>query len=96
LPTSRKAWDDFISQQIAPFGSLPVHLGIGNHELYFHGATNADDELSHEEFIKKFSQWLGSSKTAYYHWKVKQVDFISMDNSGNAGFEAEQFLDVLD
>ena len=86
----KKAWDDFISQQIAPFGSLPVHLGIGNHELYFHGTTDADDELSHAEFIKKFSQWVGGSKTAYYHWKVKQVDFISMDNSRNAGFEAEQ------
>ena len=86
----KKAWDDFISQQIAPFGSLPVHLGIGNHELYFHGTTDADDELSHAEFIKKFSQWLGGSKTAYYHWKVRQVDFISMDNSRNDGFEAEQ------
>jgi hypothetical protein len=86
----KKAWDDFLSQQIAPFGSLPVHLGIGNHELYFHGNTNADDELSHAEFIKKFSQWLSGSKTAYYHWKIKQVDFISMDNSRNDGFEPEQ------
>jgi hypothetical protein len=86
----KKAWEDFISQQIAPFGSLPVHLGIGNHELYFHGTTDADDELSHQEFIKKFSQWLGGSKTAYYHWTVRQVDFISMDNSRNAGFEPEQ------
>jgi hypothetical protein len=67
-----------------------VHLGIGNHELYFHGNTNADDELSHAEFIRKFSQWLGGSKTAYYHWKVRQVDFVSMDNSRNAGFEPEQ------
>ena len=86
----QNAWDDFIAQQIAPFGSLPVHLGIGNHELYFHGTTDADDELSHAEFIKKFSQWLGGSKTAYYHWKVRQVHFISMDNSRNAGFEPEQ------
>jgi hypothetical protein len=86
----QKAWDDFISQQIAPFGSLPVHLGIGNHELYFHGTTDADDELSHAEFIKKFGQWLGGSKTAYYHWKVRQVDFVSMDNSRNAGFEPDQ------
>lgn len=86
----KKAWDDFTSQQIAPFGSLPVHLGIGNHELYFHGTTAADDELSHEEFIKKFSPWLGGSKTAYYHWKVREVDFISMDNSRDAGFEPEQ------
>jgi hypothetical protein len=25
----KKAWDDFLAQQIAPFGSLPVHLDIG-------------------------------------------------------------------
>src|SRR5215469_12062673 len=86
----RKAWDDFISQQIRPFGSLPVYLGIGNHELYFHGTTDADDELSHQEFIKKFSPWLGDSRAAYHRWKMKQVDFISLDNSKNAGFEADQ------
>lgn len=93
----KKAWDDFLAQQIAPFGSLPVHLGIGNHELYFHGTTEADEELSHAEFIKKFNQWLGGSKTANYHWKVRQVDFISMDNSRNSGFEADQlaWLDTV-
>jgi hypothetical protein len=86
----KKAWDDFLAQQIAPFGSLPVHLGIGNHELYFHGTTEADDELSHAEFIRKFNQWLGGSKTAYYHWKVREVDFISLDNSKNDGFGTDQ------
>jgi hypothetical protein len=93
----KKAWDDFLAQQIAPFGSLPVHLGIGNHELYFHGTTEADDELSHAEFITKFNQWLGGSKTAYYHWKVRQVDFISMDNSRDAGFGEDQlaWLDTV-
>lgn len=86
----RKAWDDFISQQLGPFGALPIHLGIGNHELYLHGTTDADNELSHKEFIQTFGKWLGSSKTAYYHWKEKQVDFISLDNSRNSGFEDAQ------
>jgi hypothetical protein len=27
------AWDDFLQNQIAPFGALPVYLSIGNHEL---------------------------------------------------------------
>src|SRR5271167_1728989 len=26
------AWDDFLQNQIVPFGSLPVFLGIGNHD----------------------------------------------------------------
>jgi hypothetical protein len=26
------AWDDFIRNQLAPFGDVPVFLGIGNHD----------------------------------------------------------------
>jgi hypothetical protein len=85
-----KAWDDFISEQISPFGSLPVHLGIGNHELYLRGTTADDQNLSHTDFLVKFIKWLDGSKTAYYHWKVKQVDFINLDNSQNTGFDADQ------
>jgi hypothetical protein len=29
----RIEWQDFISQQVDPFGDIPVYLGIGNHEL---------------------------------------------------------------
>src|ERR1017187_10862363 len=29
----RIAWGDFLANQVAPFGLLPVHLGIGNHEV---------------------------------------------------------------
>jgi hypothetical protein len=86
----KTAWDDFITQQISPFGSLPVHLGLGNHELYMRGATDRDDALSYVVATTKFSKWFGGSKTAYYHWKVRQVDFISLDNSRNEGFDAKQ------
>jgi len=55
-----------------------------------HGTTKEDENLSHAEFITKFSKWLGGSKTAYYRWKVHHVDFINMDNSGNAGFDESQ------
>ena len=82
----QRAWDDFIENQVDPFGSLTVHLGIGNHELYLRRTTSE----SHADFIKKFSAWLGGSKTAYYHWKLNHVDFITLDNSGNAGFESDQ------
>ena len=84
------AWDDFIRHQIEPFNPIAVHLGIGNHEMYMHENTPAGQDLSHEEFTIKFKRWLGGSKTAYYHWKSHQVDFISMDNSRNAGFEDAQ------
>ena len=86
----KTAWDDFIKYQVEPFTPLSVHLGIGNHETYFHGTTKQDEELSHAEFVTKFSKWLGSGKTAYSRWRLHNVEFISMDNSSNAGFDEEQ------
>lgn len=86
----KTAWDDFIEHQVDPFNPTTVHLGIGNHETYLHGTTKADEDLSHADFIAKFSKWLGGSKMAYYHWRSHHVDFINMDNSGNAGFDGAQ------
>ncbi len=86
----KAAWDDFLKHEMAPFASIPVHLVIGNHELYLHGNTAADKELSHQAFITKFSKWIGGSKTAYYHWNQRNVDFISLDNSFDAGFDDAQ------
>jgi hypothetical protein len=86
----RTAWDDFLTNQIDPFDPLTVHLGIGNHELYLHGATKEDERLSHSEFIAKFKKGLAGSKTAYYRWKLRPVDFINLDNSFNDGFEEDQ------
>jgi hypothetical protein len=85
-----QAWDDFVGRQIKPFGSLTVHLGIGDHELFMRGATTEDENLSHAAFIIKFSKWLGGSKTAYYHWKLRHVDFINLDNSMSYGFDKTQ------
>jgi len=86
------AWDDFINHQVEPLAPITVRLGIGNHETYMHENTPAGQDLSHAEFITRFGQWLDGSKTAYYRWKSHQVDFISMDNSRNAGFEDSQML----
>src|SRR5215472_9944194 len=44
------AWDDFIQNQIVPFGNLPVFLGIGNHEL--ESARNRGD------YLTQFGDWL--------------------------------------
>ncbi len=57
-----------------------------------YGPTEEDQNLSHAEFITKFSKWMGGSQTAYYHWKLHHVDFLYMDNSTAEGFGKDQLL----
>lgn len=45
-----RAWPDFIEHQIAPFGSLPFYVGIGNHEVI----PPANEFL----FRRQFAAWL--------------------------------------
>lgn len=93
----RDAWGDFIANQVAPFGSLPVFLGIGNHELAG-GKTQAD-------FLSQFAYWLDTPELraqrledssqdvtprTFYHWQTRHVDFIYLDNAGKDGFEEAQ------
>jgi len=90
------AWKDFLDSQIAPFGSLPVYLGIGNHETF--RKTRAD-------FMVQFRDWLDAPKIraqrlrddpnsldpkTYYHWTEDGVDFINLDNATEDQFDAEQ------
>lgn len=90
------AWKDFLDSQIAPFGSLPVYLGIGNHETA--RRTRAD-------FIVQFRGWLdapnlraqrlrddpnSTEPKTYYHWTEDGVDFINLDNATEEQFDAEQ------
>jgi hypothetical protein len=44
------AWDDFLQNQIAPFGALPIFLGISNHETI--------PPKTRAEFIMQFADWL--------------------------------------
>jgi hypothetical protein len=91
----RDAWGDFIANQMVPFGALPIHLGIGNHELY--GKSKSD-------YVSQFAYWIdtpelrkqraadpvqGDSLT-YFHWRKKSVDFITLDNADEEGFSAAQ------
>jgi hypothetical protein len=92
----RDAWGDFITHQVAAFGLLPVYLGIGNHELYG-GKSTAD-------YVKQFAYWLDkpelhrqravdnppSDSLSYYHWQMRHVDFISLDNAQEEGFSPAQ------
>jgi len=91
------AWDDFIQNQLIPFGHTPVFLGIGNHELI--------PPKSRPEFLIQFADWLDTAELkeqrlkddpkdhrlhSYYHWQRAGVDFISLDNSSDDQFEPEQ------
>jgi hypothetical protein len=49
----RRAWPDFISNQIAPFAEVPFFVGIGNHET-----IPPKDET---QFVAQFSGWLTTS-----------------------------------
>jgi hypothetical protein len=93
----RTAWDDFIRNQIDPFGDLPVFLGIGNHDT--------TPPKTREQYIIQFADWLDMPKlreqrlrddpsahklTTYYHWIQNGVDFISLDNATTDQFDTAQ------
>jgi len=93
----KDAWDDFIQNQIGAFGSMPVFVGIGNHET--------TPPKTREEFAAKFAQWLDSdplkkqrltdnpeatAPTTYFHWIQGGVDFIYLDNATLDQFLPEQ------
>jgi hypothetical protein len=92
------AWQDFIEYQIAPFGSIPVFLGIGNHDTI-------EPFKNREEFIAQFADWLNTPTIraqrlqddpsdhrvkTYYHWTERGVDFINLDNSTSDQFDKAQ------
>jgi hypothetical protein len=85
----RRAWDDFVENQIAPFGDLPFYLGIGNHEVI--------PPKNEDAFKRQFYDWLNvpalarqryadnepSQPEPYFHWIQGGVDFIYLDNANN-------------
>jgi len=91
------AWQDFLENQIEPFGNLPVYLGIGNHE------TTAPKTRA--EYIAQFADWLEKPNLqqqrlkddpkdhrlkTYYHWVEDGIDFINLDNATTDQFDEEQ------
>jgi hypothetical protein len=90
------AWPDFISQQLGPFAPLTakgfhVYLGIGNHEVI--------PPMTQPAWLLQFADWLTQPEIvsqrlkddpsdhqlhAYYHWIVRGVDFLNVDNSSYA------------
>lgn len=91
------AWDDFLQNQIAPFGSFPVFLGVGNHDT--------TPPKTREQYIIQFADWLEQQPLrkqrllddpndhklkTYYHWIVGGVDFINLDNATEDQFDSNQ------
>ena len=91
------AWDDFLTHQMAPFGSMPVFLGRGNHESIA--------PMTREGYVAKFSSFLDRPEIAaqratdgaaaaptgpWYHWTQGWVDFITLDNASKEEFTTAQ------
>jgi hypothetical protein len=100
------AWNDFIQNQLVPFGTLPVFLAIGNHETI--------PPKTREEYLLQFADWIDTPALrrqrlsddghdfrlkTYYHWIEAGVDFINLDNATPDQFDSAQlawFEKVLD
>ena len=91
------AWDDFLQNQIAPFGAMPIYLSVGNHELVA--------PKTRGEYLAQFADWLNAPPVqaqrlkdnpkdrrlkSYYHWIQNAVDFVTLDNASNDQFDSEQ------
>lgn len=92
-----QAWPDFIEHQLNPFGSMPVYLGIGNHETIL--------PKSRVDWVSQFADWLlnptiqaqrladdpsDHQLRTYYHWIERGVDFITLDNATPDQFDSAQ------
>jgi len=77
-------WPDFLEHQVKPFGSLPVYLGIGNHDTI--------KPKTRDAFVAAFGAYLGpgGGRKTYYHWIIGGVDFINLDNATEDQFEDAQ------
>jgi len=91
------AWNDFVQNQIKPWGDVPFFLGIGNHETtppktreafaeYFHKYLNRP-ELRAQRL--KDNPRATQPKT-YYHWVRDGIDFIYLDNATTDQFSTVQ------
>src|SRR3981081_1056962 len=94
----RVAWPDFIDSQIAPFGSIPFFVGIGNHETIPPLKTR-------EDFLLQFADWLDSpvlraqrlrddprdrKLKTYFHGIARVVWFYSLDSATADQFDEAQ------
>lgn len=91
------AWDDFTQNQMAAFEPVPFYVGVGNHDMIppKNRAAFLKEFSGHLDLPELYAQRLVDDPTdmnpkTYYHWIHDGVDFISLDNSVNSEFDAEQ------
>jgi hypothetical protein len=92
-----RAWDDFVENQITPWGDTPIFLGIGNHETI--------PPKSRTAFVHQFRAYLdrpelreqrlkddprATQPRTYFHWMRDGIDFIYLDNATNDQFDLAQ------
>jgi len=92
-----REWPDFIESQLKAFAPTPVFLTIGNHELV--------KPKTRGDYMKVFATWVNRDQIkrqrladdpkdrvahTYYHWRTKNVDFISLDNASHDQFSEAQ------
>ena len=90
-------WNDFVENQIAPFGAMPFFLGIGNHETIA--------PKTRDQYLLQFADWLDAPVLraqrladdpkdhrlkAYYRWKQGGLDFLTLDNATDEQFDEAQ------
>lgn len=90
------AWQDFIDQQLASFGPIPVFLAVGNHELV---------SKTRPDLLLQFADWFDTpairaqrladnpadhTLRSYFHWHLNNVDFITLDNASSEEFDPAQ------
>ena len=93
----KHAWDDFVANQIKPWGNTPFFLGIGNHE------TTAPKTRA--QFVEQFRKYLDRPELkeqrlkdnsaeiqprTYFHWIRDSIDFIYLDNATKDQLGPEQ------
>ena len=91
------AWQDFIENQLTSFGSMPVFLALGNHELI--------PPKTRDQALLQLADWFDAPEIreqrlrddphnhavrAYYHWIKNGIDFITLDNASPDEFDTEQ------
>jgi hypothetical protein len=93
----KSAWDDFIENQIKPWGDTPFFVGIGNHETT-PPKSRADFTIKFRDYLDRTElqeQRLKDGRSAaqsksYFHWNRDGVDFISLDNATPDQFDQAQ------
>jgi hypothetical protein len=98
------AWSDFRQHQIAPFGTTPFFIGIGNHEtiapktrtqfqIEFQSELDRPELQAQREHDLKATPPIGDAiARTYYHWVEHGVDFVNLDNASNDAFDARQLI----